>query len=171
MPGQFRLALSLFIVTLVIPGIADGQDPQARLGLPVAASGQDPQLRVGGDIKPPTRTKYVAPVYPQIARAAGVSGIVVAEATIGPDGRVTGVKVLRSQPLLDQAALEAIRQWEFTPTLVNGAPVSVAMTVTVNFTQTVAFEATLERAKQLYAAGRYDDAERELEQARGLLVQ
>jgi len=63
-----------------------------------------------------------------------VSGVVIIEATIGANGRVTDAKVLRSIPLLDQAALDAVKQWVFTPTLLNGVPVPVIMTVTVNFT-------------------------------------
>ena len=61
-------------------------------------------------------------------------GVVIIEATIGPNGRVQDARVLRSIPLLDQAALDAVRQWEFTPTLLNGVPVPVIMTVTVQFT-------------------------------------
>ena len=60
----------------------------------------------------------------------GVSAL----ATIGPDGRVQDVRVLRSIPLLDAAAIEAVKQWQYTPTLLNGVPVPVIMTVTVNFT-------------------------------------
>ena len=63
-----------------------------------------------------------------------MQGIVIIEAIIGPDGRVTDTKVLRGIPLLDGAALDAVRQWEFTPTLLNGVPVPVILTVTVNFT-------------------------------------
>ena len=74
------------------------------------------------------------PVYPSIAQSARVQGVVIVEATIGPDGRVSDARVLRSIPLLDQAALDAVRQWVFTPTLLNGVPVPVIMTVTVNFT-------------------------------------
>ena len=59
--------------------------------------------------------------------------MVIIEATIGGNGKVIDAKVLRSVPMLDEAALEAVRQWEFTPTLLNGAPVPVVMTVTVNF--------------------------------------
>ena len=66
--------------------------------------------------------------------AQGVQGVVIIEATIGPDGRVKDAKVLRSIPLLDQAALDAVKQWQFTPTLLNNVPVPVIMTVTVNFT-------------------------------------
>jgi periplasmic protein TonB len=76
----------------------------------------------------------VNPVYPSIAQSARVQGVVIVEATIGPDGKVSDARVLRSIPLLDQAALDAVRQWVFTPTLLNGVPVPVIMTVTVNFT-------------------------------------
>jgi len=90
-------------------------------------------VRVGGRIKPPIKMNDVAPVYPEIARNAGVTGAVIVEATIGPDGKVIDAKVLRSVPLLDQAALDAVRQWEYAPTLLNGVPVPVVMTVTINF--------------------------------------
>ncbi len=90
-------------------------------------------LRVGGAIRTPVKVRDVAPVYPPIAQAARVQGIVILEATIGADGRVANARVLRSVSLLDHAALEAVRQWEFTPTLLNGAPVPVVMTVTVSF--------------------------------------
>ncbi len=85
-------------------------------------------------IKEPKKIKHVKPVYPQIAQTAKVQGIVIIEATIGKDGSVKDAKVLRSVALLDQAALDAVRQWKFTPTLLNGEPVEVIMTVTVNFT-------------------------------------
>ena len=91
-------------------------------------------MRVGGAIKTPQKTNDVKPVYPPIAQSARVQGIVIIEATIGPDGRVRDAKVLRGQPLLNEAALEAVRQWRYTPTLLNGVPVPVIMTVTVTFT-------------------------------------
>jgi protein TonB len=93
-------------------------------------------IRVGGEIKPPTQTKRVTPPYPTEAQAAGVQGIVIMEATIGADGKVTDVRVLRSIPLLDQAAMDAVRQFEYTPTVINGVAVPVLMTVTVNFALT-----------------------------------
>jgi protein TonB len=89
---------------------------------------------VGGAIRQPTQLKKVNPVYPPIAQSARVQGVVIIEAIIGPDGRVTEAKVLRSIPLLDAAALDAVKQWVYTPTLLNGVPVPVIMTVTVNFT-------------------------------------
>src|SRR5437867_1336239 len=91
-------------------------------------------VRVGGNIKQPTKVKDVKPVYPAIAQSARVQGVVIIEATIGPNGAVQEAKVLRSIPLLDAAALDAVNQWQFTPTLLNGVPVPVIMTVTVNFT-------------------------------------
>ena len=89
--------------------------------------------RVGGTIKEPTKLKNVSPVYPELAKQARVSGVVILEATIGPRGDVTSVTVLRGAPLLDEAAVEAVKQWVYAPTLVNGVPVPVVMTVTVNF--------------------------------------
>ncbi len=90
--------------------------------------------RVGGQIRNPAKTRDVRPVYPPIAVANRVEGRVMIEAIIGADGRVKDATVLRSIPLLDEAALAAVRQWRFTPTLLNGVPVPVIMTVTVNFT-------------------------------------
>jgi len=91
-------------------------------------------VHVGGDIKAPVKLKDVAPLYPAIARPAHVQGTVILECTIDPMGHVRDVKVLRGVPLLDQAATDAVRQWVYTPTRLNGVPVAVIMTVTVRFT-------------------------------------
>jgi TonB family protein len=92
-------------------------------------------VRVGGRIMPPKKIKDVQPVYPAIAQSARVSGVVTIEATIGADGKVIDAKVVRSIPLLDQAALDAVRQWEYLPTMLNGLPVPVLMTVKITFTR------------------------------------
>ena len=92
-------------------------------------------VRVGGQIMPPRKIKDVQPVYPAIAQSTRVPGSVTIEATIGSDGKVIEAKVVRSNPLFDQAALDAVRQWEYLPTFLNGVPVPVLMTVTVNFTR------------------------------------
>ncbi len=105
---------------------------RARQG-PAAAAGGSSPLRVGGNISEPKKIVDVKPAYPQAAQEAKVSGIVILEITLDTTGGVRDAKVLRSQPLLDQAALDAVRQWRFTPTLLNGAPQEVIMTVTVNF--------------------------------------
>ena len=91
-------------------------------------------VRVGGAIRPPQKIRHVAPAYPAIAQSARVEGTVILDATIGEDGRIGNLRVLRSIPLLDHAAIDAVRQWQFTPTLLNGEPVTVVMTVTVTFT-------------------------------------
>ena len=73
------------------------------------------------------------PVYPADAQSKRIQGLVIIEATIGTDGRVRDTRVLRSVAMLDDAAVSAVRQWEYEPTLLNGKPVAVIMTVTVNF--------------------------------------
>ena len=100
-------------------------------GVP-AAPPQTP-VRVGGNIREPQKTKQVPPRYPAEARAARVQGVVILETLIDKQGRVGDIHVLRSVPGLDEAAMEAVRQWEYTPTLLDGVPVEVIMTVTVNF--------------------------------------
>jgi periplasmic protein TonB len=130
-------------VTEGVPGGVEGGVPGGVLGgvvggLPSAPPPPPPPpsapVRVGGNIKAPAKIKHVSPVYPPIAQSARVAGMVIIEATIGADGRVKDVKILKSIPLLDQAALDAVKQWTFTPTTLNGVPVPVIMTVTVNFT-------------------------------------
>jgi protein TonB len=90
-------------------------------------------VRVGGNIGPPRKIRDVRPVYPDVALGARVAGIVIIEANIGTDGYVTGARVLRGVPMLDDAALDAVKQWQYEPTLLNGVAVPVIMTVTVNF--------------------------------------
>lgn len=88
--------------------------------------------KVGGPIAPPTRLDRVQ--YPQEARDAGIQGVVILEVVIDERGRIGDAKVLRSIPLLDQPAMDEVSRWQFTPTVVNGQPVKVRMTVTQNFT-------------------------------------
>ena len=92
-------------------------------------------LPQGGNVTEPRKIRDVKPIYPAIARTARVTGIVIIEATVAADGTVRDPRVLRSVPLLDAAALGAIRQWLFTPTRLNGVPVDVIMTATMSFTQ------------------------------------
>lgn len=101
--------------------------------MPVWDEGDAP-LRVGGAIKEPKKIKDVRPIYPAEAQQARVQGIVIVEVRIDEDGRVAAARVIRPVALLDQAALDAVLQWEFEPTVLNGRPVPVIMTVTVNFT-------------------------------------
>ena len=117
---------------------ADGETSTSQntgtVGLPLKSSlSAYGAVRVGGNIKAPIKITDVRPVYPPVAQQARVSGMVIIEAVIGRDGSVEAAQVLRSIPLLDQAALDAVHQWKFTPTYLNGAAVPVIMTVTVNF--------------------------------------
>ncbi|MDH4218084.1 MAG: energy transducer TonB, partial [Candidatus Aminicenantes bacterium] len=91
-------------------------------------------IRAVGEIKPPKLIKKVEPIYPEIARQARVEGIVIIEATTDIYGRVASVKILRSIPLLDQAAVDAVRQWVYEPMVINGKPRGVIFVVTVTFT-------------------------------------
>ncbi len=123
-------------LTTATPPATPAPRPRAK-----AAAGAQPEaplvpttpLRVGGAIAEPRKTRNVSPAYPAEAIAARVQGFVILECTISPEGKVVAVKTLRGVPLLDEAAIEAVRQWEYTPTLLNGVPVPVIMTVTVKF--------------------------------------
>jgi TonB family protein len=90
-------------------------------------------VRVGGSVRPPKKIFDVQPVRPELAVSANVRGIVILEVTIDVDGIVRGARVLRSIPMLDAAALEAVWQWRFEPTMIGGKAVPVVMTVTATF--------------------------------------
>jgi protein TonB len=90
-------------------------------------------VRVGGEIREPAKIRHVAPAYPDVAIRANVQGSVVLECTVSPMGKVTTVTVVRGVPLLNEAAMAAVKQWIYTPTLRDGVPVPVIMTVTVRF--------------------------------------
>lgn len=112
-----------------------GAGPAVRAARPLDTSAVPGQpVRVGGNIRAPMQTRKVNPAYPAIAQSARVQGVVILEALIDEQGRVADARVLRSIPLLDQAAIDAVRQWEYAPTLLNGVAVPVIMTVTVQFT-------------------------------------
>jgi protein TonB len=132
---MLQTAITVIQQASVLPHL---QPPAAVAGPPPAAIRSMDLLpdtvRVGGDIKEPKKIRHVAPVYPEVAQNAKVQGVVILEALVDHNGGVADARVLRSVPLLDQAALDAVMQWKFTPTLLNGNPVSVLMTVTVNFT-------------------------------------
>ena len=118
----------------LVDGIAFGDDSLVRDPAPPPPPRERDPVRVGGSITRPERVRYVPPVYPDVARAARIEGTVILEAVIGTDGTVREVRVLRPLPFLEAAAVEAVQQWLFTPTLLNGEPVPVVMTVTVTFT-------------------------------------
>lgn len=117
-------------------GIAFGAGPSVPLAPAPARNAvppQSPVLQVGGDVKAPVKLHDVPPVFPPIARSARAQGVVVLEAIIGKDGLVRNVRVVQSVPLLDQAAVDAVRQWRYSTPTLNGVPVDVSMTVSVSF--------------------------------------
>ena len=97
-------------------------------------AGGGPATPAGGNILVPLKRRHVAPAYPDHLEAAGVAGTVRMEAVIGTDGIVRDVQIVEGfDPDLDAAAADAVRQWQFTPTLLNCQPVEVNMTVTTHF--------------------------------------
>jgi protein TonB len=90
-------------------------------------------VRVGSNLKAPRQTFLVQPEYPPLARDAHVWGTVVVDAVIDEHGNVAGARALSGHPLLIPAALKAVLQWKYEPTLLNGTPVAVEMEVTVHF--------------------------------------
>lgn len=124
-------------------GIEGGVDYGTGEGLPVNLIGSGLYDLVGkpdavpvlavGEVKPPKLVRRVEPVYPEIARQIHGQGVVILEATTDIYGRVINVRVLRSVQFLDEAAIEAVRQWVYEPLLVNGRPRPVTFTVTVRF--------------------------------------
>ena len=93
--------------------------------------------RVGGKVRAPQLIEQVQPIYPALARQARIQGNVVIDSVIDPQGDVTQMKVVSGSPLLVQAAISALKQWRYQPTLLNGEPVAVDMFVTIHFEQEI----------------------------------
>jgi len=123
-----------------VPGGVEGGVPGGVVGgiiggLPPAAPPEPPRavVRVGGNIRAPKLIHEVKPVYPPLALQARVAGIVILEAHVGTDGRVRSARVLRGHPLLDEAAMEAVKQRRYQPLLLNGVPTEFILTLTMTF--------------------------------------
>jgi TonB family protein len=112
----------------VLGGILSSTDAAA------ASSPQGPRVPVGGNVQMSKIIKMVQPVYPPLAKRARIQGKVILKVVVGQDGAVTSVTLENGHPLLAPAAIDAVRQWTFQPTLLNGQPVDVVSTVEVNFT-------------------------------------
>ena len=115
-----------------IPGFGGGGSGTGGMG---ALSGlpSDSPVLLGSDVTPPERILYVQPVYPEIARKSRAAGVVIMEIVVGRSGDVTEVKVLKSHPLFDAAAVEAVKRWKYKPAMLGEKPVRVYMTIRVEF--------------------------------------
>ena len=113
--------------------IAQAKGPSPAAADVPGTPDKDGIYRVGGNVPPPQRLDI--PRYPAEAKAAGVSGVVLADVVVNEQGVVADAKIIRSVPMLDEAALETVRQWKFRPSIVNGQPVPTRMVVTINFAE------------------------------------
>jgi len=118
-------------------GVLDGIPGGNKDGLPggegIGPIEQDAPLYLTGEVRPPERTTFVKPEYPEMARKVRAEGRVILEIVVGRDGDVETVKVIRSSPLFDRAAVEAVSRWKYQPALQSGRPVRVYLTVIVDF--------------------------------------
>jgi protein TonB len=92
------------------------------------------RIRVGGNVQAAMLIRQPKPVYPPLARQARIQGTVKLQAIIGRDGSIQNLQVMNGHPLLVPSAIEAVRQWVYKPTLLNGEPVEVITVIDVNFT-------------------------------------
>jgi protein TonB len=122
-------------------GVPGGQAGGVLGGVLAAANAAPPKvevkkLRVSGGVQASKLISQPKPIYPPIAKQARVQGTVVLAATISKNGTIEGLKVVSGHPMLTQAALDAVRNWRYQPTYLNGEPVEVETTINVNFSLT-----------------------------------
>jgi protein TonB len=112
--------------------VAEPPPPPPPPPLPPPPAPRAP-VRIGGQLKAPALLVNVRPHYPEFAAMAGARGTVILEATVDENGRVLNVRVLRSIPLLDKAAIAAVEQWQYSPLLLNGLPTPFTLSVAITF--------------------------------------
>jgi periplasmic protein TonB len=110
----------------IIGGVGSGPPPPPK---PAQA-----RIRVGGNVQAAKMLRQIQPMYPQIAKTAHVQGTVILHAIISKDGSVQELQYVSGPPLLMKSAMDAVRQWRYQPTLLNGEPVEVDTTISVIFT-------------------------------------
>jgi protein TonB len=145
-PAQIAAAPDDEEVGVGVPGGVEGGIPGGVLGgvvggLPEAPPPPPPPpaapkapVRIGGQIKQPQLVKRVEPEYPPLAVKAHIQGVVILEATVGEEGEVIEVRLLRSaNPLIDREAEIALKQWRYSPLVLNGIKVPFMLTVTLSF--------------------------------------
>jgi TonB family protein len=112
---------------------AGGLDSGLSTGNGKQPAAPEVPLPVGGDVKPAQLISHASPIYPALAKNQHVSGNVLVDALIDANGRVTSMKVISGPTLLHQAAMDAVRQWKYQPATLDGKPVAMHLTVTVQF--------------------------------------
>lgn len=118
----------------VLGGIV-GAVPSAAPPPPKVEKPKTPaRIRVGGNVQAANLIRKVIPVYPPLAKQARIQGTVRFQAIIGKDGTIQNLQLVSGHPLLVAAAQQAVSQWVYKPTLLNGDPVEVVTTIDVNFT-------------------------------------
>ena len=127
-------AVRAFDEHFVIGQRSMSQSPDGAVEVDLVISQAPQRIRVGGNVQSSMIASKVAPVYPAAAKAAAIQGNVQLSALIGADGTVQELRVVDGPPELTQAAMDAVKQWVYMPTLLNGNPVQVQTTINVNFT-------------------------------------
>jgi protein TonB len=120
----------------VAGGVVGGLEPLLPPPPPPLPPPPPPRIgpvRIGGQIKEPALLYRVEPVYPGVAISANIEGTVILEAIVDEEGRVETVKVLRSATVLDRAAMNAVKQWRYSPVVLNGKPEKFILTVAITF--------------------------------------
>jgi len=121
------------VLTQVTRGAPPTRPAEPPIAPPVKPAAAAPPRRIGGQVDLARIVRRVDPVYPDLARQARISGTVELTGVIGVDGHIRELQVVKGHPLLARAALEAVRQWIYEPTLLNGEPVEVIAPITVTF--------------------------------------
>jgi protein TonB len=119
----------------ILGGVLGGIPTAAPPPPPVKEKPAGPQrIRVGGNVQQANLIRKVTPLYPPLAKQARIQGVVRFTAIIGKDGTIQNLQLVSGHPLLVEAAKQAVSQWQYKPTLLNGDPVEVVTTIEVNFT-------------------------------------
>jgi protein TonB len=138
---EFDDHLAMFVATgpnrdlhifITAPGSNAGAASPGAAAMPFAVPAG--AIRVGGTTQQAMLESQPRPIYPPLAKQARIQGTVSLNAVIGPDGHVDNLSVMKGHPLLVQAALDAVKDWVYKPTLMNGNPVAVVTQIDVNFT-------------------------------------
>jgi protein TonB len=134
-PGR-ELSQNIMLEVAAVMEEVDVVPEETAKALPGLETGGKPsRLRLGGEVQATKLLNKVMPVYPAVAKAAGIDGTVILHAVIGMDGKPLSLRVMNSQddPELARAAIESVSQWRYRPTLLNGEPIEVDTTIMVNF--------------------------------------